>query len=189
MAKAKAGLILFFVAGLAAVLTFWLDRSVFLPTIFGVSVFLILVYFWLDPFIMFFLGAQRDPEPRLQEILTNLAAKAGIKTPQTFVLNNREPKIFSLAGGICLSTGLRSLLNKSELENLLAREMYFLSHGNVGLAGIYTLTSWQETFAADAFAAQLTSNPEALISALEKIGQASAFDPPVAERVKLLKEM
>ncbi|MBI3887994.1 M48 family metalloprotease [Candidatus Microgenomates bacterium] len=186
-------LIILFVT-LVAAAGFVLDRGLAVPFAGLALIVAVCSYFLVGPVALFYYAAKQTTDLRLVEVITNLAMKANIKCPQIYEFKSETPIIFTTGtaknhASLCLSAGLREKLTRAELEALVARELYHISQNDLGLAIIHTMTSWKREFEADAFAARLTQDPEALISSLEKIGRLNPFHPPINQRVNLLKEM
>jgi Zn-dependent protease with chaperone function len=178
MAKTKTYIIFLILVAFFGAVAFSIDRNLLFPVSVTSLITILFGYVFFTPLVVFFTGAKVDQEA---------SQKFNFKI---YLVNSRSPFAFALSSKILLiTTSLRNLLNRPELEAIIAREHFNISRGETGLVLLFNLTSWKREFDADAFAAQKTSDPETLINAITKIGRTSHFDPPVAERVKLLRAM
>jgi Zn-dependent protease with chaperone function len=140
---------------------------------------LFLIYVLFGTLVIFFTGAEIDQEASLRLNFNNI-----------YIVNNSMPFAFALSSKkILIATGLRNLLNRQELQSIVARELFNISQHKTGVILAFDLTSWKREFAADTYAAQVTGDPETLITAITKIGRVSSIFPPVEDRIKLLRAM
>lgn len=145
----------------------------------GLLVILFLIYVFFDRLVIFFTGAQIDSEASEKLNFSNI-----------YIVPNQTPFAFALAPKkILITTALRNLANKQELQALVAREQFNIENHKTGPILAFDLTSWKREFAADAYAAQITGDPETLIAAITKVGRISSIFPPIEDRVKLLRAM
>lgn len=163
---------------------FWRQEEFLLLGYFSWLLIVLLAYFTIDYMILFLGKAKPESDFRLKQIIELLASKSNVSIPKVYVLPYWKRKIFSLSGKVCYSLDLKDILNRSEFESLLLRELYFLEHRLSG-----SLVSWKEVFSADIYAAKISSDPESLASAISKIGAQSMWEPPIEKRVELLGQM
>src|SRR5215831_6538329 len=67
-------------------------------------------------------------EPRLREIVTGLAQRAGIPTPPIYIVERPEPNAFATGrspshSAIAVTTGLLALMDDRQLTGVLAHEL------------------------------------------------------------------
>ncbi len=207
----------------------------------------VIAYFSYQTIIDLSTGARpvtREEQPRLYNLLENLAISRGMKTPTPRIIDTDAMNAFATGlhegqFSVTVTTGLLQALDDKELEAVLAHEMTHVINRDVRLmviasifAGIITLiaqviyrsimwSSWtgggdrrrrggaglfvlfaflvaavgyvlaivvkmaisrQREFIADAGAVELTKNPDAMISALQKISGHSHLDAPKSVR-------
>ena len=117
----------------------------------------------------------KEPEaPEIFEIARDLSALAGLPMPALYVIPNASPNLFSTAtltrsGSIAFTKGLVDLLNREEMQGVLAHEMVHLKSGqalaasviavmSAGLFSILTILRWIFSFAEKHRNPQKTSN-------------------------------
>ncbi|MET1159453.1 MAG: zinc metalloprotease HtpX [Thermoprotei archaeon] len=103
--------------------------------LFGLVLFLVIVniltYFLSPLMINAFYGAK--PSSELQEIVNSIAKRAGFKKPPRAVVVNGPPNAFAygnfLTGRyVAVTTGMLSLVNRSELESVIGHELGHHKH-------------------------------------------------------------
>lgn len=70
----------------------------------------------------------RSEHPELWNVVENLSITAGIQMPKIYIVNDPMPNAFATGrnekhAAIAVTTGLLSILNKSELEGVIAHEL------------------------------------------------------------------
>jgi heat shock protein HtpX len=113
-------------------------------------------YWWSDRIVMALHGAQEvSPEeaPELHAIVERLAANAGIPKPRVCVVDDPSPNAFATGRGpghaaICATSGILDLLDRRELEGVLAHELGHVRNRDIligtiaaALAGAVTILS------------------------------------------------
>lgn len=238
-------------------------------------------YFYSDKIALASSGAKLANPHNLEEneiihLVENLSITAGIPTPQIYIIEDQSPNAFATGrdpkhASVAVTRGLMRLLNKAELEGVIAHELAHVKNYDILLStivvtlvgvivligdwflrinlfrgddrresgnGIFAVVailfiilsplfaqliqlaiSRKREFLADASGALLTRYPEGLANALEKIGSAAkplaranratahlyianpfgrlgektanlfSTHPPIAERIKILKDM
>ncbi|HWC95262.1 MAG TPA: M48 family metalloprotease, partial [Candidatus Sulfopaludibacter sp.] len=134
-----------------------------------------------------------DDAREAQCLLERLAVRADVAIPNLYVMDQKAPTAFALGltpqtSVIAVSTGLLALLEPSELEAILARELSHVANSDTLpdtlLAGLALLAPAPRLMAllrnfvaipdretlADADATELTRDPKALQRAREKLG-------------------
>jgi heat shock protein HtpX len=110
------------------------------PFIVGIAVVLVAVQFMLSDRMA--LAAMRakvvtpEQEPKLHQMIGQLAETAGVPKPKVAVANTQVPNAFATgrsvrSAAIAVTTGLQTLLNDREMEAVLAHEMSHIKHRDV----------------------------------------------------------
>ena len=226
----------------------------FAPLAVGAAlVWFVIAYFSYQAIIDASTGARpvtREEQPRIYNLLENLAISRGMKTPTLRIIESDAMNAFATGlhegqYSVTVTTALAQALDDRELEAVLAHEMTHVINRDVRLmviasvfAGVITLaaqliyrsimwTSWtgggrrrgrggaglfvilalaiaaigyvlaivvkmaisrQREFIADAGAVELTKNPDAMISALQKISGHSHLEAPQSVRSMFLDD-
>jgi len=143
-----------------------------------------------------------DQHRFLWHTVENMAMVARVPMPRIFIINDASPNAFATGlkpekAAVAVTTGLLDQLTREEVEGVIAHEVAHIKNYDVRLATvtlalvsviaimaplIATLVnlaiSRNREFLADASGAELTRNPDALASALEKIAN---IQTPVKE--------
>jgi len=88
-------------------------------------------YWFSDKIVLSMTGAQpatREQFPELWNIVENLSITAGLPMPKVYVVNDPAPNAFATGRDpehavVAATTGLLSMLNRSELEGVMAHEL------------------------------------------------------------------
>jgi len=88
-------------------------------------------YWFSDKIALSMTGAREvSPEeaPQLHDLVADVAAKAGLPKPRVYVVQNSSPNAFATGrdpnhAAVAVTTGILNLLNRDELEGVLAHEM------------------------------------------------------------------
>lgn len=96
-------------------------------------------YFFSDKIALAVNGAQaitEEQDPELFHIVQNLATTSGIPMPRLYVIQDPSPNAFATGrnpanSAIAVTTGLRSLMTKVELEGVLAHEMSHITNYDI----------------------------------------------------------
>ncbi|MEI8061017.1 MAG: M48 family metallopeptidase [Candidatus Berkelbacteria bacterium] len=88
-------------------------------------------YFWGDSIALAMTHAQfvkKSDNPELYRIVENLAITAGIPAPKIYIINDDSPNAFATGrdpkhSSIAVTTGLLSIMEKNELEGVVAHEL------------------------------------------------------------------
>jgi len=80
--------------------------------------------------------ADKKQYPQLYNIVEGLAAAAQLKTPTIYIINDPSPNAFATGknranSSIAATTGLLSMMNKNELEGVLAHEMSHIANNDI----------------------------------------------------------
>lgn len=88
-------------------------------------------YWFSDKMVLSMTGAKpisMEQDRELYNIVENLAITAGLPMPKVYIVNDPAPNAFATGRNpehavVAVTTGLRQLLNRSELEGVVAHEM------------------------------------------------------------------
>ncbi len=88
-------------------------------------------YWFSDKLVLSMTGAkpvERQEAPELYNIVENLSITAGLPTPKIYLVNDPSPNAFATGRDpehavVAATTGLVALLNKNELEGVMAHEL------------------------------------------------------------------
>lgn len=88
-------------------------------------------YWWSDKIVLSMVHARRIEKadnPELWNIVENLAITAGLPMPKLYIVNDPSPNAFATGrdkehAAVAVHTGIMSILNRTELEGVLAHEL------------------------------------------------------------------
>lgn len=113
-------------------------------------------YWYSDKIVMSISGARpitRESHRELYNIVENLSITAGLPVPKIYVINDAAPNAFATGrnpehGAVAVTTGLMQILEKNELEGVIAHELSHIGNRDtliqtivVILVGFVTLLS------------------------------------------------
>lgn len=113
-------------------------------------------YWWSDKIALSLSRAKELPDesdPDLHNIVENLAITAGLPKPRLYIIDDSAPNAFATGrnkehAAIAVTTGLRSMLNRAELEGVIAHELSHIGNRDilistvvVVLAGVISIAS------------------------------------------------
>ncbi len=152
-------MISFFIAiiGLGWAFSYILNNQAILFAAVAISVGMNVASFWYsDKLALMSSGAKPADGPEWLELnraVENLAITAGLPKPRVFIINDPAPNAFATGrdwkhGAVAVTTGLYSMMNKTELEGVLAHELAHIKNRDtllmttvVVLLGFVTLLS------------------------------------------------
>ncbi len=114
-------------------------------------------YFFGDKIALASSGAVKLEENQMlpiQEIVQNLAKVAGIPTPQIFISPDPSPNAFACGrspknASICLNQGILDLLNRNELEGVIAHELSHIKNRDILIMTVSMVLASVISFVAD----------------------------------------
>jgi len=101
-------------------------------------------YFFSDRIILFSLRAKPASKKdyfHFYTVVENLVIAAGLSMPKLYVINDPSPNAFATGRNpknsvICVTTGLLNLLDRSELEGVVAHELSHIKNYDILLASL-----------------------------------------------------
>lgn len=103
----------------------------------GVSLFMnLLAYLFSDKLVLMSTGAKvlsKDESPRLQAIVSSIAAKAGMKEPRIAIVKSQQPNAFATGRNaenavVVTTTGLMDMMTDEEVEAVIGHEISHVIH-------------------------------------------------------------
>jgi len=103
---------------------------------------------------------QKSDNPELFRIVENLCIGDGLPMPKIYVINDPSPNAFATGRDpkhaiVCVTTGILPLLDKSELEGVIAHELSHVKNFDIRLMGIVAILVGFIAIAANLFTQQL----------------------------------
>lgn len=104
-------------------------------------------YYFSDRLVLASVGAKqitKKQDPQLYNIVEELAIGDGIPTPKIYLMDIDSPNAFATGRDpkhavVCVTRGLREMMNKSELEGVIAHEMSHVKNFDTRLMGIVAI--------------------------------------------------
>lgn len=101
-------------------------------------------FYWSDKLVLATLKAREIKEndnPELFHLIENLTIGAGLPLPKVYVVTDDAPNAFATGRDpqhavVCVTTGIIPLLNKAEMEGVLAHELSHVKNYDTRLMGI-----------------------------------------------------
>ncbi len=120
------------VIGIGWAFSWIFDSPIILIVAVVFSLFMNIVGFWFsDKVVLSVSGAKpisKDQHRELWNIIENLSITAGLPMPKLYVINDEAPNAFATGRDekhavVAVTTGLLSMLNKNEVEGVIAHEL------------------------------------------------------------------
>ncbi len=104
-------------------------------------------YYYSDKLVLATLNAKEISEkdnPQLFHIVENLAIGDGLPMPKIYIVNDPSPNAFATGRDpkhavVCVTTGILPLMDKAELEGVLAHELSHVKNFDTRLMGIVAI--------------------------------------------------
>lgn len=138
----------------------WLLMAIFLTVIVGLGYFIsyyynnsgilyfaiifsiamnVASYWWSDKIVLSMskaLPAEHDTYPELYHIVENLSITAGLPTPKVYIVDDASPNAFATGRDknhavVAVTTGLIKILDKKELEGVVAHELSHIGNRDI----------------------------------------------------------
>lgn len=116
-------------------------------------------YWWSDKIVLAMSGAKPANRGEFFDLYTvteNLSITAGLPMPRLYVINDPAPNAFATGrnkehGVVCATTGLLQLLDKSELEGVIAHELSHIGNRDILISTVVVVLVGFITLLADFF--------------------------------------
>lgn len=113
-------------------------------------------YWFSDKIVLKMYKAQqvtRESAPQLFEIVEKLATNAGLPMPKVYIMNNPTPNAFATGrnpknGAVAVTTGIMKMLNRDELEGVIAHELSHIKNRDILVSTIAATLVGTITFVA-----------------------------------------
>lgn len=101
-------------------------------------------YYYSDKIVLATSGAKeikKSDNPELFRIVENLCIGDGLPTPKIYIINDISPNAFATGRDpkhaiVCVTSGILQILDKSELEGVIAHELSHVKNFDIRLMGI-----------------------------------------------------
>lgn len=101
-------------------------------------------YFYSDKLVLLITGARPADKKHFFDFYTvaeNLSLAAGLPKPRLYVINDSSPNAFATGrnpkhAAVCVTTGLLQIMNRTELEGVIAHELSHVKNYDIFLASI-----------------------------------------------------
>ncbi|MSU44919.1 zinc metalloprotease HtpX [Candidatus Nomurabacteria bacterium] len=116
-------------------------------------------YWFSDKIVLKLAGAKEAKREEYFDLYTsveNLSITAGLPMPKVYVVNDNAPNAFATGRDknhavVCATTGLLAILNKPELEGVIAHELSHIGNRDMLLSTVIVVLVGFVTIAADIF--------------------------------------
>ena len=116
-------------------------------------------FFFSDKLVLATTGAQKIQEsdnPGLFHIIENLAIADGIPMPEVYIVNDPSPNAFATGRDpkhavVCCTTGILEVLNKTELEGVIAHELSHVKNYDIRVMAVVAILVGFVAILADMF--------------------------------------
>ncbi len=120
-------------------------------------------YYYSDKLVLATSGAkqiQKKDNPELFRIVENLCIGDGLPTPRIYIINDPAPNAFATGRDpkhsvVCVTSGILQILDKSELEGVIAHELSHVKNYDIRLMGIVAILVGFIAIASNLFTNQL----------------------------------
>lgn len=101
-------------------------------------------YWWSDKIVLSLAGARpadHDSNTELYHLVENLSITAGLPMPKLYIIEDSAPNAFATGRDkkhavVAVTTGLLSILNKNELEGVVAHELSHIGNRDILLSSV-----------------------------------------------------
>jgi len=105
--------------------------SLYVPILIGAVLYALITYFFSAQIALGMSGARevdKASAPDLYRVVENLTIAAGLPTPKVYIIDDPSPNAFATGRDpqhaiVCVTSGILPMLNKSELEGVIAHEL------------------------------------------------------------------
>jgi len=140
--------------------SWYFDSQIILFVAVGFSLLMNGVSFWFSHKIALkTAGAKEADEEQFSELhnlVENLAITAGIKKPSVYIINDPSPNAFATGrdeetAAVAVTTGLLQILDRSELEGVIAHEIAHITNRDILLSSVVVVLVGFVTLLSDFF--------------------------------------
>lgn len=142
------------------VLSQYYHNSLILYAFVGVSLLMNFYSYWFsDSLVLKLTGAKEATRAEYFDLYTsveNLAITAGLPKPRVYIVNDPAPNAFATGRNpehavVAVTTGLLAILNKTELEGVLAHELSHIGNRDILVSTVAVVLAGCISIAADMF--------------------------------------
>jgi heat shock protein HtpX len=146
------------VIGLGYFLSYYLEAPIILYiAIIGSIIMNIWAYWFSDKTVLKMTNAKEVSyvqAPELHRIVENLAITAGLPKPKVFIVDDPAPNAFATGRNknhavVAVTTGLLSILDKNELEGVIAHELGHIGNNDMLVSTVVVVLVGMVTMASD----------------------------------------
>jgi heat shock protein HtpX len=131
-------------------------QAALLPALIIGGVMNLFAYFFSDKIALATMRAtrvSREDDPELWDTVERLAQRAGLPMPRVYVSPASAPNAFATGrnprhSAVCVTQGLRQILNREELEGVIAHELAHVKHRDVLISTIAAIMAGALTWLA-----------------------------------------
>lgn len=148
-----------FIILLGFILSYMYGNSTFLYIAIFASIFMNITAYWFSGSIVLSMAGAREISskqeyPDLWNAIENLSITAGLPMPKVYIIDDPAPNAFATGRNkhhavIAVTTGLIPLLNKSELEGVLAHELSHIGNRDMLVMTVVVVFAGIISFVAD----------------------------------------
>ena len=125
----------------------------FIPITIVAGLMILAQWYFSDRIVLWSSGAKivtRDQFPELHDLVERTVARNNLPKPKIAVINTRMPNAFATGKGprssvVAVTTGLIDILDRSELESVIAHELTHIKNRDVlvlTLASLFSTVAW-----------------------------------------------
>ena len=136
------------------------DNAVILFFAIGFSLVMnVASFWWSDKIVLSMTGAREalhDTHQELYHVVENLSIAAGLPMPKVYIIEDPAPNAFATGRNkehavVAVTTGLLNILNKSELEGVIAHELSHIGNRDILLSTVVVVLVGFIAMASDFF--------------------------------------
>jgi len=127
-----------------------------LPALLLGGVFNVIAFFFSDKIALASMRAtevKREDDPKLYDMVARLAERGGLPMPRVYISAMAAPNAFATGrnpskGVVCVTAGLRQMLNDDELAGVVAHELGHIKHRDILLSTVAAIVAAAITYLA-----------------------------------------
>jgi heat shock protein HtpX len=148
------------IIGLGWFLSYYFEDQSILFWAVGISVFMSFFSYWFsDKIVLGISGAKQikhDQSPELYNLVENLCITAGLPLPKIYIIDDPSPNAFATGRNpknavVAVTTGLLNILNRTELEGVIAHELSHIGNRDILLQTIVVVLVGAVSLVSDIF--------------------------------------